>query len=110
VSVFVADSAGLIQERWTDDFSLRSGLVLDEVAGIFRFGFSGVIAHLAVRSDGDGIAGSVGISGRRHLYTIDSLLEALMMSDLKKNISIFFQILYIIHIILFLFTLNAQQS
>ena len=94
MSVFVADSAGLVQERWTDDFSLRSGLVLDEVAGIFRFGFSGVIAHLAVRSSSDGgIAGSVGISGRRHLYTIDSLLEALMMTDLKKNISIFFQML-----------------
>jgi hypothetical protein len=95
MSGFVADSTGLIQERWTDDFSLRSGLVLDEVAGIFRFGFSGVIADLAVRSDGGGISG-------RHLYTIDSLLEALMTTYLKKNISIFFQILYIFEIMLFI--------
>ena len=72
MSVFVTDSAGLIQERWTDDFSVGSGLVLHEVAGIFRFGFSGVIAHLAVRSDGGGggIAGSVGISGR-HYFRYD---------------------------------------
>jgi len=54
VSCFVADSAGLIQERRTDNFSVGSGLVLHEVAGIFRFGFSGVIAHLTVRSGGGG--------------------------------------------------------
>jgi hypothetical protein len=89
----VADSAGLIQERWTDHFSVGSWLVLDEVIGIFRFGFSGVMAHLAVRSgDGDGILlDSVDISGRRHLYTIDSLMEDMLMTDLKKNISIFFK-------------------
>jgi hypothetical protein len=71
------------------------------VAGIFRFGFSGVIADLAVRSDGGGGGGGGGISGR-HLYTIDSLLEALMTTYLKKNISIFFQILYIFEIMLFI--------
>jgi hypothetical protein len=54
--------------------------------------------------------GSVGISGRRHLYTIDSLLEAMLMSDLKKNISIFFQILYIRDIMLFLFIPNVPRS
>ena len=72
MSGLVADSAGLIQERWTDDFSSGSGLILDEVAGIFQFGFSGVIAHLAVRSSdgGGGIVGRVGISGRRHLIAI----------------------------------------
>jgi len=95
---FVADSAGLIQERWTDDFSVGSGLVLDEVAGIFRLGFSGVMAHLAVRSGGGGdgiVAGSVGGISGRHCFRYDwlFLLEALMMTDLKKNISIFFQML-----------------
>jgi hypothetical protein len=36
VSGLVADSAGLVKERWTDDFSVGSGLVFDVVAGVFR--------------------------------------------------------------------------
>jgi hypothetical protein len=71
VSGFAADTAGLIQERWTDDFSVGSGLILDEVAGIFRFGFSGITANLTERLGGGG-SGSIGgsISGRRHLISI----------------------------------------
>jgi hypothetical protein len=66
VSSLVADSAGLIQERWAGDFSIGSGLVLDEVAGVFRFGFPGITANLTERLGGGG--GSIGgISGRRHL-------------------------------------------
>jgi hypothetical protein len=66
VSSLVADSAGLIQERWAGDFSIGSRLVLDEVAGVFRFGFPGITANLTERLGGGG--GSIGgISGRRHL-------------------------------------------
>jgi hypothetical protein len=58
VSSLVADSAGLIQERWADDFSLRSGLVLDVVAGVFLFGTSGITANFAEwRGSGDGGGG-----------------------------------------------------
>jgi hypothetical protein len=90
VSGLVADSAGLIQERWADDFSLRSGLILDEVAGVFLFGTSGIKAHFAVWL-GSGDGGGGGISGR-HCIRFDCFwLEALLVSDLRKNISIFFQ-------------------
>jgi hypothetical protein len=67
VSSLVADSAGLIQERWTDDFSLGSGLVLHVVTCVFLFGTSGVMAHLAVwaRSTLDGGGRRSSISGRR---------------------------------------------
>ena len=68
MSSFVTDSTGLVQERWAHDFSIGSGLVLDEVAGIFRLGFSGITAHLAKwggSGDGGGIAGS---SGGRHCF------------------------------------------
>jgi hypothetical protein len=51
---FVADSAGLIQERWTDNFTIGSWLVLHEVAGVFFFGFSGITTHLAERGGGGG--------------------------------------------------------
>jgi hypothetical protein len=59
VSGLVADSAGLIQERWADDFSIGSGLVLDVVAGVFLFGTSGITANFAEwRSNGgDGFHG-----------------------------------------------------
>jgi hypothetical protein len=43
----VADSASLVQERWTDDYSFSAGLVFDEMAGVFSFGTSGVKANLA---------------------------------------------------------------
>jgi hypothetical protein len=69
VSGFAADTAGLIQERWTDDFSVGSGLILDEVAGIFRFRFSGITANLTERLGGSGSIGG-SISGRRHLISI----------------------------------------
>jgi hypothetical protein len=99
MSSLVADSAGLIQERWADDFSLRSGLILDEVAGVFLFGTSGIIAHFAVwLGSGDG---GGGISGR-HCIRFDCFwLEALLVADLRKNISIFFQMHRIKHIIIF---------
>jgi hypothetical protein len=59
VSGLVADSAGLIQERWADDFSIGSGLVLDVVAGVFLFGTSGITANFAEwrSSGGDGFDG-----------------------------------------------------
>jgi hypothetical protein len=100
VSSLVADSAGLIQERWANDFSLRSGLILDVVAGVFLFGTSGIIAHFAVWLVGSGDGGG-GISGR-HCIRFDCFwLEALLVSDLRKNISIFFQMHRISHIIIF---------
>ena len=46
MSSFAADTAGLIQKRWADNFSIRSGLVFDEVAVVFVFGFSGITTHL----------------------------------------------------------------
>jgi hypothetical protein len=101
VSGLVADSAGLIQERWADDFSLRSGLILDEVVGVFLFGTSGIIAHFAVWLVGSGDGGGGGISGR-HCIRFDCFwLEALLVADLRKNISIFFQMHRIKHIIIF---------
>jgi hypothetical protein len=59
VSGLVADSAGLIQERWADDFSIGSRLVLDVVAGVFLFGTSGITANFAEwrSSGGDGFDG-----------------------------------------------------
>ena len=67
MSSLVADSAGLVQERWAGDFSVGSGLVLDEVAGVFRFGFPGITANLTERLGGGGSGSIGGISGRRHL-------------------------------------------
>lgn len=67
VSILVADSAGLIQERWADNFTIGSWLVLDEVAGVFFFGFSGITAHLAEWRGGGGggaLAVAVVSSGR----------------------------------------------
>lgn len=67
MSILVADSAGLIQERWADNFTIGSWLVLDEVAGVFFFGFSGITAHLAERGGGGGafaVAVAVVSSGR----------------------------------------------
>jgi hypothetical protein len=64
-----ADTAGLIQERWADNFTIGSWLVLDEVAGVFFFGFSGITAHLAEWRGGGGGGGGGGVvvsSGRRH--------------------------------------------
>lgn len=63
-----ADSAGLIQERWADNFTIGSWLVLHEVAGVFFFGFSGITTHLAERGGGGGGAFAVVVvsSGRRH--------------------------------------------
>lgn len=89
MSGFSTDAAGLVQERWADDFSLRSGLVLNVVAGVFLFGTSGITANFAEwRGSGDG---GGGISGR-HCIRFDCFwLEALLVCDLEKNISIFFQ-------------------
>ena len=67
MSSLVADSAGLIQERWADNFTIGSGLVLHEVAGVFFFGFSGITAHLAEWRGGGGggaLAVAVVSSGR----------------------------------------------
>jgi hypothetical protein len=81
VAGFAADTAGLIQERWADNFTIGSWLVLDEVAGVFFFGFSGITAHLAEwRGGGGGGGGLVVSSGRRHfdgLFLIESLLYGL---------------------------------
>jgi hypothetical protein len=66
VSGFAADTAVLVQERWADDFSIGSGLVLDKVAGIFRFEFPGITANLTERLGGGGSIG--GISGRRRHF------------------------------------------
>ena len=59
VSSLVADSAGLVQERWTDDFSFGSGLVFDVVAGVFRFGEACIMADFAVGSSGLGGGGGI---------------------------------------------------
>jgi hypothetical protein len=66
VSGFVADSAVLIQERRADDFSIWSGLVLDEVAGVFLFGTSRITTNFAEWLDSDGVGRGGSISGRRH--------------------------------------------
>jgi hypothetical protein len=98
MSGLVANSAGLVQERWADDFSIGSGLVLDVVAGVFLFGTSGIIAYFAVWRIH---TGGVSISGRRHCISIDCSVEALLISDLRKNISIFFQMHRTYHIIIY---------
>jgi hypothetical protein len=89
VSGLVADSAGLVQERWADNFTIGSGLVLHEVTGVFFFGFSGVTTHLAEWRDGGGGGGGGGlglvvvvvvVSSGRHfdlLFLIESLLYGL---------------------------------
>jgi hypothetical protein len=77
VTGFAADTAGLIQERWADNFTIGSGLVLHEVAVVFFFGFSGITTHLAEWRGGGGVVVS---SGRRHfdgLFLIESLLYGL---------------------------------
>ena len=66
MSILVADSAGLIQERWADNFTIGSWLVLDEVAGVFFFGFSGITAHLAERGGGGGALAVAVVSSGRH--------------------------------------------
>jgi hypothetical protein len=48
VAFLVADSAGLIQERRTDDFSISAWLVLHVVAGVFGFGAASIVADLTV--------------------------------------------------------------
>jgi hypothetical protein len=79
VAGFATDTAGLIQERWADNFTIGSGLVLDEVAVVFFFGFSGITTHLAEWRGGGG--GVVVSSGRRRhfdgLFLIESLLYGL---------------------------------
>jgi len=58
----------LIQKHWAHDFSIGSRLVLDEVTGIFRFGTSGITAHL---TEGTAGGGGRSITGRRrHWYTL----------------------------------------
>jgi len=66
VSGLVADSAGLIQERRADDFSIGSGLVLDEVAGVFRSGTACIVTNFAVGAVISVVGGGGSISGRRH--------------------------------------------
>jgi hypothetical protein len=100
VSGFVADSAVLIQERRADDFSIGSGLVLDEVACVFRSGTACIVTNFAVGAVISVVGGGGSISGRRHCIRL-FLMEALLVSDLGKNISIFSQTHRIRHIILF---------
>lgn len=93
MSGLVADSAGLVQERWADNFTIGSRLVLDEVTGVFFFIFSGVTTHLAEWRDGGGGGGGGGglvvvSSGRRH-FDLLFLIEACCTIRLIKNISIF---------------------
>jgi hypothetical protein len=66
VSGFVADSAVLIQERWADDSSIGSRLVLDEVAGVFRSGTACIVTNFAVGAVISVVGGGDSISGRRH--------------------------------------------
>jgi len=91
VSGFAADTAVLVQERWTDDFSVGSGLVLDKVAGIFRFGFSGVTANLTERLLVDDGGGSGSISGRRHFDCLYLVIGTVFILFEKKHFN-FFQI------------------
>jgi hypothetical protein len=84
VSGFVADSAVLIQERWADDFSIGSGLVLDEVAGVFRSGTACIVTNFAVGAVISVVGGGGSISGRRHCIRL-FLMEALLVSDLGKK-------------------------
>ena len=81
-------SAGLIQERWADDFSIGSRLVLHVVAGIFLFGAPGVTAY-----DAKGLGGGVVISGRRRHCIRLFLVEALMYMSFEENHFNFFQML-----------------
>jgi len=83
--------------------------VLDVVAGVFLFGASGVIAYFAVWSihTGGGVGGR-SISGR-HCISIDCSVEALLISHLRKNISIFFQMHKNYHIIIFLIFLTYSK-
>ena len=121
VSGLGADSAGLIQECGADDFSVGAGLVFDEVVRVVGDWMARIIAdltELAVRRShpsvgkatkcggvaGGGGDGSIGISGvRRHLISIVcSWYGNCCRSDLKKNISIFFQMLGKHRIIIYL--------
>lgn len=92
MSGLVADSAGLVQERWADNFTIGSRLVLDEVTGVFFFIFSGVTTHLAEWRGGGGGGGGLVVvvvsSGRRH-FDLLFLIEACCTIRLIKNISIF---------------------
>jgi hypothetical protein len=65
VAVFAADTAGLIQERWADDFTIGSGLVFHVVACVFRSGTTSIVADFAVGSCGGviGLGGSGGLGG-----------------------------------------------
>ena len=82
MSGLVADSAGLIQERWADNFTIGSWLVLHEVAGVFFFGFSGITTHLAERGGGDGGGGAFAVvvvsSGRRRHFDCLILIETVV--------------------------------
>jgi hypothetical protein len=70
VTVFAADTAGLIQERWADDFTIGSGLVFHVVACVFRSGTTRIVADFAVGSGGGG--GVIGVSsgGGRHFDSV----------------------------------------
>jgi hypothetical protein len=58
VAVFAADTAGLIQECWADDFTNGSGLVFHVVACVFRSGTTRIVADFAVgSSSGSGVIG-----------------------------------------------------
>jgi hypothetical protein len=59
----------LIQECGAYDFTIGSGLIFDEVAGIFFFGFSGVTANDA-QGLGVGLGSSRG-GGIRHCVVSD---------------------------------------
>jgi hypothetical protein len=104
VAGFAADTAGLIQERWADNFTIGSGLVLDEVAVVFFFGFSGITTHVADWRGGGGGGGGGGVvvsSGRRHFDGL-FLIEACCTGCLRKNISIFYQMYEIGRVMLFI--------
>lgn len=78
-----ADSAGLIQERWADNFTIGSWLVLHEVAGVFFFGFSGITTHLAEWRGGGGGGGTLAVavvvsSGRRRHFDCLILIETVV--------------------------------
>jgi hypothetical protein len=69
VSSLATDATSLIQECGAYDFTIGSWLVLDEVAGIFFFGFSGVTAN-----DAQGLGVGLGSSrdgGIRHCVVSD---------------------------------------
>ncbi len=62
MAVFAADTAGLIQERWADDFAIGSRLVFHVVACVFRSGTTRIVADFAVGSGGGG-GGIIGLGG-----------------------------------------------